>query len=199
MEPELFIPLLEPDVSFDDLYGIEKRKSTLWKYIVYSVKLSFERPDLFPLGNLRDAKILLCGPPEIDMYHLAMAVAKELCARFIPMNCRETDNETDNYLFLDGVEKIKAVFSKAENNVPCVIFLKNIDSIRTPASNGEYSDEDFLKHNRFRYPLLKELNVCREKRREGVIVLASTNRFDLLDVYIYGKFVERFDIEPFNF
>lgn len=198
-EPENYIPLLEPDVSFDDLYGPEKKKSPLWQFVVCFVKLSFERPDLFPLGHNRDAKILLSGPPQVDMHHLAMAIAKELNAQLISTNCRDPQNETANSLFLDGPERIRAVFSKAEKNVPCVIFLKDIDAIKTPRSNSEYLDEDFLKYRNLRSPLLQELNVCREKRREGVIVVASTSKYDLLDVYIYGKFIKHFEVAPFPF
>jgi ATP-dependent Zn protease len=75
-----------------------------------------------------------------------------------------------------------------------VIFLKNIDAIKDAQSNTDYSTEEYAKHHYLRQPLLNELNVCREKRRDGVIVIAATNRFDLLDVYIYGKFLKRIEI-----
>jgi SpoVK/Ycf46/Vps4 family AAA+-type ATPase len=81
------IPLIFPDVTFEDVYGSEIEKSELQKFILYSVKLSFDRRDLFPLGHFRDVKILLCGPEGTDMYHLAMAAAKEIQAKFIPVNC----------------------------------------------------------------------------------------------------------------
>jgi AAA+ superfamily predicted ATPase len=119
------------------------------------------------------------------MYHLAMAIAKELDARFIPMNCREPKNQDENCMFLGGYERIKAVFSKAEKNVPCLIFLKDIDAI--------------VENCRLERPLIDELNISMEKRREGVFVVASTSRVDLLNVYIYGKFFARLEIDPFTF
>jgi cell division protease FtsH len=196
---EANIPLLVPDVTFEDVYGSEKEKSELQKFILYSVKLSFDRRDLFPLGHFRDVKILLCGPKGTDMFHLAMAAAKEICAKFIPVNCREHSGEIENYVFLGGSDEnrgralIKAIFSKAEKNVPYVIFLNNIDAIKDAQSDNDYSTEEYEKHHYLRQPLLNELNVCREKRRDGVIVIAATNRFDLLDVYIFGKFLKRIE------
>jgi hypothetical protein len=53
---ELNIPLLEPDVSLEDFYGLNKRKSKLWLDAILSIKLSFERPECFPLAIREMAK-----------------------------------------------------------------------------------------------------------------------------------------------
>jgi cell division protease FtsH len=197
LEPN--IPLLVPDVTFEDICGSEKEKSELQRFILDSVKSSFDRHDLFPLVHFRDVKILLSGYKGTDMFHLAMAAAKEIGAKFIPVNYREQSGEIEDYIHLGGSDKnrgrtlIKAIFSKAEKNIPCMIFLNNIDAIKDAQSNGDYSTKEYANHHYLRQPLLNELNICREKRRDGVIVIAATNRFDLLDVNIYGKFYKRIE------
>jgi cell division protease FtsH len=181
------IPVLEPDVTFDDVYGSGMKKSELRRYITWCVKLSFDRPDLFPLGHDRDAQILLCGPPTADVFHIAMAIAKEVNARFIPASCKRSESENVDVPFMGGPERIRAIFARAKANAPCVIFLGDIDAItwdEMDPSKGDWNK---------RFYLLDELN----HRQDGVIVVASTNRPKLLDIYIYGKFMKRIEIKPF--
>ena len=187
-DSETNIPVLEPCVSLTDLDEFKQSRIELRKLIL-DIKFSFERPDLFPLGSLRDVKILLYSSSNIDLYHLAIAVAKEVGAKFIPVECRESQNGNEKYMFLDGPNRIKAIFSKAESSAPCVILLNNIDGISR-------SELRVFEKSSQRWQLLAELDVCREKRREGVIVVGTTNRFELLDVYIYGKFQKQIEIKP---
>jgi SpoVK/Ycf46/Vps4 family AAA+-type ATPase len=197
---EQSIPLLEPTVTFDEVKVSEKAKSELNKYLLDSVMLSFERPNLFPLGSFKDAKILLIGPKGTDMLHLAMAGAKAIHAKFIPITFEIKQDNPEKQICLGSPDKdrdrnlIKAVFSKAEKNTPCVIFLDNIDAIKDAQSEDDYLSEEYQKYHHLRYPLLDQLNVCREKRREGVIIIAATSNYDLLDVYIYGKFFKKIEI-----
>jgi len=182
---ELNIPVLKPSISFDDVYGSGKDRSELRWFVVDSVKASFEHPELFPLGHFRDVKILLCGMPETSMPHIAMAIANEIRANFIPVNCRLPKDDDDGVPFRGKPDQIKAIFSMAEKTVPSVLFLDNIDAVswqELESQNGGLG---------YRHQLLDELN----KRLDGVIVVAATNRYDLLDIYIIGKFAKLFDIE----
>jgi len=181
------IPVLEPDVTFDDVYGSGMKKSELRRFITWFVKVSFERPELFPFGNgLRDAQILLCGPPTADMFHIAMAITKDLNARFIPTSCKRSESENVDFPFMGGPERIRAIFAKAKANAPCVIFLGDIDAIMWDELDPSKGDWDKL------FCLLDTLN----HRQDGVIVVASTNRPELLDIYVYGKFLKRIEIKP---
>jgi len=118
------------------------------------------------------------------MPHIAMAIANEIRANFIPVNCR-LPKDDDCAPFRGKPDQIKAIFSMAEKTVPSVLFLDNIDAVswqELESQNGGLS---------YRHQLLDELN----KRRDGVIVVAATNRYDRLDIYIIGKFAKLFDIE----
>jgi SpoVK/Ycf46/Vps4 family AAA+-type ATPase len=196
---EQSIPLLEPTIAFAEVKVSEKAKAELNRYLLYSVILSFERRDLFPLGTFKDPKILLIGPKGTDMLHLAMAAASVMHAKFIPITFEIKQDNPGKQIYLGSPDKdrdrnlIKAVFSKAEKNRPCVIFLDNIDAIKDAQSEDDYLSEEYQKFHHLRYPLLEQLNVCREKRREGVIIIAATSRYDLLDVYIYGKFFKKIE------
>jgi len=79
---EHFIPILEPNVALNDIYGPGTYKSELQRFVNCFFKSSFGCPDLFPLGHGRNAQILLCGPSTMDMFHIAIAIAKEVNAPF---------------------------------------------------------------------------------------------------------------------
>lgn len=178
---DIDIPLTRPDVTLEDIEGHKEVKLVL-RDLAFMMRLARERPELTPLA--RYTSILLYGPPGEDKLRLAMAMARECGAYFIPVDCRDSQNELTVFIPMGGPERIKAIFSKAAENIPCTIFLSEIDAI------AHADDVDSPRILASRYSLLNELN----RPRDLVVVMAATDRMDLLDVYIWGKFVKRLEV-----
>ncbi len=182
---DIDIPLSKPDISFDDIEGHEEVKLVM-KDQALMIRLSRERPELVPFSRYRGTSILLYGPPGTDKLRLTMAMAKECGAHIILVDCRGTQHELATYIPIGGVERIKAIFSKAADNIPCIIFLSEIDAISWSLPTDQLDSTFWAR----RHLLLNELN----RLKHGVVVIAETNRMDLLDVYIWGKFLKRLEV-----
>ncbi len=182
---DIDIPLVKPDLSFEDIEGHEEGKLVM-KDQALMIRLSRERPELVPFSRYRGTSILLYGPPSPDKVRLAMAMANECGAYLILVHCRDTQNELTTYMPIGGGERIKAIFSKAAGNIPCIIFLSEIDAISWSLPTDQLDSTFWAR----RHLLLNELN----RLKHGVVVIAETNRMDLLDVYIWGKFLKRLEV-----
>ena len=164
---EVFVEV--PDVSWADVGGLDDVKARLRE----TVQWPLQHPDAFERVDLRPAKgILLYGPPGTGKTLLAKAVANEADSNFISLKGPEL---FDKYVG-ESERGVREVFSKARENAPAVVFFDEIDAIATERGRGA---GDASVGERVVSQLLTELDGL--EALEDVVVVATTNRPDLLD------------------
>ncbi|MFB6253026.1 MAG: CDC48 family AAA ATPase [Halobacteriaceae archaeon] len=164
---EVFVEI--PDVSWEEVGGLEDTKERLRETIQWPL----EYPEVFETLDLQSAKgVLLYGPPGTGKTLLAKAVANEAESNFISIKGPELLNK-----YVGESEKgVREVFSKARENAPTVVFFDEIDSI---AGQRGQNMGDSGVGERVVSQLLTELDGIEEL--EDVVVIATTNRPDLID------------------
>jgi transitional endoplasmic reticulum ATPase len=163
---EVFVEV--PDVAWDDVGGLEAAKERLRETIQWPLEheAAYERVGLEPAKG-----ILLYGPPGTGKTLLAKAVAGEAESNFISVKGPELFDK-----FVGESEKaVREVFSKARENAPTVVFFDELDAIAAERGSGvgENVGERVVSQ------LLTELDGL--EALEDVVVVATTNRPDLID------------------
>jgi len=157
----------KPHVSWDEVGGLEEAKEKLREV----VELPLLRPDLFEKAGIKPAKgVLLTGPPGTGKTLLAKAVATETNANFISIKGPELVSKWVG----ESEKHIREIFKKARQVSPCIIFFDEFDSI-SQHRGSSLSDSTERMVNQ----LLTELDGVEELER--VMVIAATNRVDLID------------------
>jgi transitional endoplasmic reticulum ATPase len=157
-----------PDVSWDDVGGL--------KPVIAQLREAVEAPLIYPdafarLGLRRSTGILLYGPPGTGKTMLAKALAHECGANFIPVN----GPEIFSMWLGESEQTIRNVFQMARQVQPTVILFDQIDAIAA-RRRGEAAN---ATTERVVNQLLAEMDGLRPSSQ--VIVVAATNRRDLLD------------------
>ncbi|MAG02351.1 AAA family ATPase [Candidatus Pacearchaeota archaeon] len=157
----------KPHVKWSDVGGLEKAKEKLREL----VELPLLRPDLFEKAGIKPAKgVLLHGPPGTGKTLLAKAVATETNANFISVKGPELISKWVG----ESEKHVREIFKKARQVAPSIIFFDEFDSIsKQRGSSMNDSTEKVVNQ------LLTELDGVEEL--EKVIVIAATNRRDLID------------------
>jgi transitional endoplasmic reticulum ATPase len=175
-----------PDVSWEDIGGLEEVKRQLQEAVEWPMRY----PNLYKeLGHMIPKGILLHGPSGTGKTMLAKAVATGSEANFISVKGPELMSK-----WVGESEKgIREIFRKARQASPCVIFFDEIDSIAPmrgggAAGMGEGGTWINTGTERMISQLLTELDGIQEMH--GVIVLAATNRVDMIDTALIrpGRF-----------
>nr|WP_226008103.1 AAA family ATPase [Natrinema salinisoli] len=163
---EVFVEV--PDATWDDVGGLAETTQRLRE----TVQWPLEHPVAFDRVALRPAKgVLLYGPPGTGKTLLAKVVANEAQSNFISIKGPELLNK-----YVGESERgIREIFEKARVNAPSVVFFDEIDAIA--AERGGSTDAGVGEH--VVSQLLTELDGLEEL--EDVVVIATTNRPDLLD------------------
>nr|XP_039270926.1 ATP-dependent zinc metalloprotease YME1L1-like [Styela clava] len=173
-----------PDVSFDDVKGIDEVKNELKDVVEF-----LRDPDRFTdLGGKLPKGLLLVGPPGTGKTLLAKAIAGEADVPFY----FASGSEFDEVFVGVGSARIRKLFAEARENAPCIIFIDEIDacgSTRTSSPIQPYARQTINQ-------LLQEMDGYSES--EGVIVLAATNMSDALDKALTrpGRFDTQINILP---
>jgi len=163
---EVFIE--NPDVSWDDIGGLDEVKRELQEAVEWPMKY----PALYDkLGHKMPRGILLHGPSGTGKTLLAKAVATESEANFVSVRGPELLSKWVG----ESERGIREIFKRARQSAPCVIFFDEIDSIapiRGLAGDSAVSERVVSQ-------LLTELDGM--ENMHGVVVLAATNRADMID------------------
>jgi transitional endoplasmic reticulum ATPase len=164
---EFFIEV--PDVKWDDAGGLDHIKEELKEAIEWPLKHS----DLFKKANTHSPKgILLYGAPGTGKTLLAKAVANESGVNFISV---KGPSLISKYVG-ESERGIREVFKKAKQASPTILFFDEIDSLvpkRSESSTDAHVTERVISQ------FLTEMDGIEELK--GVVVLAATNRLDLID------------------
>src|SRR6056300_718524 len=157
------------NTTFKDVAGIENAKEDLLQIIDF---LNYPE-NYIKLGAKIPRGVLLSGPPGVGKTLLAKAVSVEAGVPFISCSASEFIE-----LFVGvGASRVRKLFKQAQEKAPCILFIDEIDAIgrKRSASIGGSSDERDQTINQ----LLTEMDGF--SNNEGVIIIAATNRPELLD------------------
>ena len=163
---EVFIE--NPDVSWDEIGGLGEVKKELMEAVEWPMKF----PGLYDkLGHKMPRGILLHGPSGTGKTLMAKAVATESEANFVSVRGPELLSKWVG----ESERGIREIFKRARQSAPCVIFFDEIDSIAPiRGAGGETAVTERVVSQ-----LLTELDGM--ENMHGVVVLAATNRADMID------------------
>ena len=157
-----------PDVKWSDIGGLEEVKTELREAVEWPLKF----PEVYKRLNYKIPKgILLYGPPGTGKTLLAKAVATESEANFISVRGPELLSKWVG----ESEKAVREIFRKARQAAPCIIFFDEIDAL-APV-RGYATDSGVTE--RVVSQLLTELDGIQPLH--GVVVVASTNRIDMID------------------
>lgn len=171
-------------VTFTDVAGSDEAKQDLQEVVEF---LKF--PKKFESVGAKIPKgVLLVGPPGTGKTMLARAVAGEANAPFFSISGSEFVE-----MFVGvGASRVRDLFAKAKKNAPCIIFIDEIDAVGRRRGSGMGGGHDEREQT------LNQILVEMDGFEQGtnVIVLAATNRSDVLDPALLrpGRFDRRVNI-----
>ncbi len=160
----------KPKVTFKDVAGIDEAQEEVQEIIEF-----LKGPEKFKkLGGRIPKGVLLVGPPGTGKTLLAKAIAGEAAVPFFSISGSDFEE-----MFVGvGASRVRDMFEQGKKNAPCLIFIDEIDSVgqrrsSAAATGGRYSNEQTLN------AMLVEMDGF--DANEGVIIIAATNRPDILD------------------
>jgi transitional endoplasmic reticulum ATPase len=172
---EVFVEV--PDVNWENVGGLGEVKQKL----VEAVEWPLRYPQIFQEAHVKPPKgILLSGPPGTGKTLVAKALAHESEVNFISVKGPELMSK-----YIGESEKgVREVFRKAKQASPCILFFDEFDSLVPQRGMGDNSQATERVISQF----LTELDGLEELK--GVLILAATNRKDLIDSAILrpGRF-----------
>ena len=179
---------MEPNtgVTFEDVAGCDSSKLELVEVVDF-----LKYPEKFTkVGAKTPRGVLLEGPPGTGKTLLARACAGEAGVPFI-----STSGSEFVEMFVGvGASRIRNLFGDAKKNAPCIIFIDEIDAIgRQRSSGGGFASND--EREQTLNQILTEMDGF--SGNSGVIVLAATNRGDILDSALLrpGRFDRRVPVD----
>lgn len=171
-------------VIFTDIAGSAEAKQDLQEVVEF-----LKYPKKFANVGARIPKgVLLVGPPGTGKTMLARAVAGEANVPFFSISGSEFVE-----MFVGvGASRVRDLFAKAKKNAPCIIFVDEIDAVGRRRGSGMGGGHD--EREQTLNQILVEMDGF--EQGQNVIVLAATNRADVLDPALLrpGRFDRRVDI-----
>lgn len=174
------------NISFKDVAGLAEAKQELEEIVEF-----LRRPEKYTeLGGKIPKGALLVGPPGTGKTLLAKAVAGEANVPFFSMSGSDFVE-----MFVGvGASRVRDLFKQAKQKAPCIIFIDEIDAIgRARGKNPNYGSNDERENTLNQ--LLTEMDGF--ATNSGVIILAATNRADILDRALMraGRFDRQIQVE----
>ena len=156
-------------VTFDDVAGIDEAKEELEEIVEF-----LRNPQKFSrLGGKIPKGALLVGPPGTGKTLLARAIAGEAGVPFFTISGSDFVE-----MFVGvGASRVRDMFEQAKKNAPCIVFIDEIDAVGRARGVGMGGGND--EREQTLNQLLVEMDGF--EANEGVIIVAATNRKDVLD------------------
>lgn len=173
-----------PDVGFKDVAGIDEAKEEFEEIVSFLIN-----PKPFTAVGAKIPKgVILVGPPGTGKTLLARAIAGQAFVPFISISGSEF---VEMFVGI-GASRVRDLFKTAKKNAPCIVFIDEIDAVgrQRGAGIGGGNDEREQTLNQ----ILTEMDGF--QGNTGVIVIAATNRVDVLDGALLrpGRFDRRVDV-----
>ena len=172
-------------VTFKDVAGLEEAKVEIMEIVDFLKKADKYRE----LGAKIPKGALLVGPPGTGKTLLAKAVAGEANVPFLSISGSDFVE-----MFVGvGASRVRDLFEQAKQKAPCIVFIDEIDAIgRARGKNAGFSGNDERENTLNQ--LLTEMDGF--QTNAGVIVLAATNRADILDKALMraGRFDRQIEV-----
>merc|ERR1719337_819595 len=159
----------ETGVKFEDVAGIDEAKEELTEIVDF-----LKAPERFVKVGAKIPKgVLLTGPPGTGKTLMAKALAGESGVPFIQSSASEFIE-----MFVGvGASRVRDIFKQAKENSPCIVFIDEIDAIGRQRGSGMGGGND--EREQTLNQILTEMDGF--EGNSGVIVVAATNRGDVLD------------------
>jgi cell division protease FtsH len=180
-------PAAGPRTTFADVAGIDDVEAEVAEIVDF-----LRNPNRYRrLGAAMPKGILLAGPPGTGKTLLARAVAGEADVPFYSVSA----SEFIEMIVGVGASRVRDLFEQAKNNAPAIIFIDELDAIGR-ARGGSMSIGGHDEREQTLNQILTEMDGF--TGRENVVVLAATNRPDVLDSALLrpGRFDRRLVISP---
>ena len=173
-------------VTFKDVAGVDEAKKEIMEFVEF-----LRNPKKFTdLGAKIPKGALLVGPPGTGKTLLAKATAGEASVPFFSISGSDFIE-----MFVGvGPSRVRDLFKEARENAPCIVFIDEIDAVARARSSGRFGGGNDERENTLNQ-LLVEMDGF--KSQEGVVVLAGTNRADILDKAILrpGRFDRQITVD----
>ena len=173
-------------ITFKDVAGLEEAKVEVMEIVDF-----LKNPNKYrELGGKIPKGALLVGPPGTGKTLLAKAVAGEANVPFFSISGSDFVEMVGGV----GASRVRDLFRQAKENAPCIVFIDEIDAIgRARGKNVGFSSNDERENTLNQ--LLTEMDGF--GTNAGVIILAATNRVDILDKALLraGRFDRQINVE----
>jgi cell division protease FtsH len=158
-----------PKVTFEDVAGIDEAKEELFEVVDFLKNTK----KYVSLGAKIPKGILMVGPPGVGKTHLARAIAGEAGVPFFHISGSEFVE-----MFVGvGAARVRDLFETAKAHRPCLVFVDEIDAVGRQRGTGVGGGND--EREQTLNQLLVEMDGF--ETNSGVVVIAATNRADVLD------------------
>jgi len=184
--PTIINKEMDVAVKFKDVAGCQEAKNEIMEFVSF-----LKEPELFTnLGAKIPKGALLVGPPGTGKTLLAKAMAGESDVPFLSISGSDFIE-----MFVGvGPARVRDLFAQARKMAPCIVFIDEIDAVGRARGKGGFSGGNDERENTLNQLLVEMDGFDTQK---GVVVLAGTNRADILDSALLrpGRFDRQINVD----